>query len=147
MVNPVIKYSAIVLVRPTKDWQLEALFFKIDGKYEFLRQWVDTKDNPIKMIMDKLFRITGVQPEIISLEPVYTHQGEEFVEYYCAILTPHQKIAKTKYYDDALWQSPRKLFTSLHRIEERGALLAGVAWAKSDDFAPLIMLRNKLFIK
>ena len=142
-----LQYSSIVVLRPSRDWELEVLFFKIDDKYEFPRQWLDTNDDPISMILQKLFRITELRPEIISLKPILINKGDEYVEYYCAIITPHQKINKITYYNDVVWQRSKKLFTMLRRDEEREALIAGLRWTKSDDFAALVMSRNRLFIK
>lgn len=136
--------AGLVVLRPKKDWKLEVLTFFVDRKPEFLRQAIDYTDQGAYAVLNKLKRLTGLEPSVISLEPVWSDQN---VKYYCCVMRPLSRNTDLQFYETVSWNNPRSIFKSLWKKGDKDALNAALSWVDQNSDSALVMTRNEIFIK
>ena len=145
MTDELLRYSSLIIFRPSSDWKLEVLCFYVDQQVEFLQQWVSQEDDPLRSVMLKMKRITGRNPVVVSIDPIHTISGESLIDYYACTVVPYSTFPKTvQYYDRVAWMDPKSIYLLLSKDTDRLALRSAIRWIYAKNSTPLIVTRNQM---
>ncbi len=141
-----IRYSELIVFRPVKNWKIEILCLKIDNKPEFIKQLISDEDQALYAGLNKLKRVAGIEPRIISMEPVYQFNRDEIIYFFACIVDPYKEIRRLNYYEEAEWYDPRYIYNSLYKSGDKEALTAAIEWVKKSDYSAMYLSRNVMFM-
>ncbi|MCY3410355.1 MAG: hypothetical protein INQ03_01850 [Candidatus Heimdallarchaeota archaeon] len=139
-----IEYCGVVILHANKNWEIEVLSLQLDGKHEFLYQWFDLSMDPIYAILNKIKRTIGIEPDILSLYPVYHQESPRHIRYYTCLLNPTKTILSLVNYEHFEWYDPRALYLKIQSQELRNALMAAIEWIDENRNSALVLLRNQM---